>query len=58
MQPLSMARTHLSKRFLESLKVSSVFTFGQEQRKTRSHLVHSIANRGLLQLHKTDAGGN
>lgn len=48
MQPLSMAKIHLSKRFLESLIVSSVFTFGQEQRKTRSHLVHLSHKQGAF----------
>lgn len=43
-----MAKIHLSKRFLESLIVSSVFTFGQEQRKTRSHLVHLSHKQGAF----------
>lgn len=48
MQPLSTAKIHLSKRFLESLIVSSVFTFGQEQRQTRSHLVHLNHKQGAF----------
>lgn len=48
MQPLSMAKIRLSKRFLESLIVSSVFTLGQEQRKTCSYLAHLNHKQGAF----------